>query len=195
MRQPGDETLAVRFYQKRVENEFLSSQEGRPVSEMRDFIRIEIPGNSLSIIDTLASDEHKKRFAMEWAQYHALSDKSQATVQGTALEDWPALTAAQAFDLKHFKFYTVEQVANASDQQIQSIGMLVGMAPFSFRDKAKAYLAAASDSSVVQKQAEELRIREQQMQDMKDQMRQLAERLEAAERRGPGRPRKEAEAA
>lgn len=188
MRNPGDENLAVRFYQRRIDNEYQSKEQGRPVSEMRDFIRIEIPGNALSIIDTLVNEDHIKRFPMEWAQYNALTDKSQAQMQGTALEDWPALTAAQAFDLKHYKFYTVEQIANASDQQIQSINMLVGMSPFAFRDKARAYLAAAADSSIVQKQAEDLRLRDQQLADMQEQIKRLSAMLEE---KGRGRPRKE----
>ena len=31
--------LAVRFYQREVQNEFLTQQEGRPISVMRDFVR------------------------------------------------------------------------------------------------------------------------------------------------------------
>jgi hypothetical protein len=181
-----DAVLAVRFYQREVENEYMTNEQGRPIKYMADFVRIEIPGNVLSIIDTFATDEHKKRFPFQWAQF--LNDKSEATdVQGTLLKDWNLLTSAQASELKHFKFYTVEQIANATDQQIQTIGMLVGMSPFSFRDKARAFLAAAKDSSVVMAQAEELRKRDQQIADLEAQIQRLAQAAESKR----GRPRKE----
>ncbi len=181
-----DAVLAVRFYQREVENEYLTNEEGRPIKYMADFVRIEIPGNVLSIIDTFATDIHKKRFPIQWAQF--LNDKSAETdVQGTLLRDWSLLTPAQATELRHFKFYTVEQIANATDQQIQTIGMLVGMSPFSFRDKARAFLAAAKDSSVVMAQAEEIRRRDQEIADLKEQMQRLIQTAEKPR----GRPRKE----
>lgn len=179
--------LAVRFYQKEVENEYLTTSEGRPIKYMADFIRIEIPGDMTSIIDTFVNEEHRKRFPIQWANYQ--NDKTaQVEAQGTLLKDWPLLTAAQASELRHFKFYTVEQIANASDQQIQGVGMIVGMSGFSFRDKAKAFLAAAKDSSVVMQQADELRKRDTEIEELKRQVAQLAQMAEA---RKPGRPRKD----
>lgn len=179
--------LAVRFYQREVENEYLTSAEGRPIKYMADFVRIEIPGDMTSIIDTFVNEEHRKRFPIQWAQFQ--NDKtSQVEAHGTLLKDWSLLTAAQASELKHFKFYTVEQVAAASDQQIQGIGMIVGMSGFAFRDKAKAFLAAAKDSSVVMQQADELRKRDTEIEELKRQVAQLAQMAEA---RKPGRPRKD----
>ena len=154
LEQDNSGPLAVRFYQKAITHEFRSMQEGRPVSEMRDFVRIEIPGNQLSVIDTFANDDHKQRFPIQWARYQ--NEKTDGDIQGTLLRDWPLLTAAQAIELKHYKYYTVEQVAESSDQQINAIGMMLGMSPHSFRDKAKAFLANAKDSAVVQAQADEL---------------------------------------
>lgn len=181
-----DAVLAVRFYQREVENEYMTNEQGRPIKYMADFVRIEIPGNVLSIIDTFATDEHKKRFPFQWAQF--LNDKTDQNVQGTLLRDWSLLTPAQSSELKHFKFYTVEQVANATDQQIQTIGMLVGMSPFSFRDKARAFLAAAKDSSVVMAQAEELRKRDQEIEDLRAELARVAQMASEPKR---GRPRKE----
>jgi hypothetical protein len=192
---PADAVLAVRFYKREVQNEFLTTAEGRPISYMADFVRIEIPGNMLSIIDTFANDDHKKRFPVQWAQYQ--NEQSDGDVQGTLLRDWPLLTAAQASELKHYKFYTVEQIASASDQQIQAIGMLVGMSPFAFREKAQAFLAQAKDSAVVMAQAEELRKRDQENADLREQLNRMAEQLaklsEAQERKGRKKETAEAE--
>jgi hypothetical protein len=189
------ESLAVRFYSKPMQNEFLSSREGRPIHYMADFVRIEIPGNSTSIIDTFVNESHKTRFPIEWAQY--LNEKTESDsieTQGTLIREWPLLTAAQATELRHFKFYTVEQIANASDSQIMSIGMAAGMAPYALRDKARAYLENAKDSALVQSQTEELRKREQEIADLKAQVERLAMVLEEQKPKR-GRPAKEDEKA
>ena len=173
--------LAVRFYSKELQNDFLTNKEGRPISYMADFVRIEIPGNQLSIIDTFVNNSHKAQFPTQWALY--LNEKADGNhnpdnVQGTLLRDWPLLNAAQATELKHFKFYTVEQVANASDQQLMAIGMTAGMSPLALRDKAQAFLENAKDSSFAQKQAEELNLRDQQIADLKAQMERMAKMME-----------------
>lgn len=188
-----DARLAVRFYQREVENEYLTTHEGRPIKYMADFVRIEVPGDMTSIIDTFANDDHKRRFPIHWAQYQ--NDKTADTpAQGTLLRDWSLLTPAQASEMRHFKFYTVEQIAEASDQQVSSLGMLVGMSPFALRDKARAFLAHAKDSGLVMAQAEELRKRDQQIVELQEQMQRLIAG-QGTDKRGPGRPKKEAEAA
>ena len=188
--QNPDSVLAVRFYQKEVQNDFQTQVQGRPIMEMRDFVRIEIPGNTLSIIDTFVNEDHKQRFPIHWARY--LNEKAEnavpSDIQGTSLKDWPLLNAAQAAELRHYKFYTVDQIAAASDLQLQTVGMLAGMDPMSLRDKAKAFLKLASDSSEVAKQDEELKKRDQQIQEMQAQIQELL----ANQKRGPGRPPKEA---
>jgi hypothetical protein len=174
--------LAVRFYSKEVQNDFLTNKEGRPISYMADFVRIEVPGNQTSIIETFVNNGHKARFPTQWAMY--LNEKADGNnnpdnVQGTILRDWPILSTAQATELKHFKFYTVEQVAAASDQQIMAIGMTAGMSPLALRDKAIAFLENAKDSSFAQRQSEELKLREQEIADLKEQMTRLAKMVEA----------------
>lgn len=168
--------LAVRFYSKEMQNDFLTNKEGRPISYMADFVRIEVPGNQTSIIDTFVNESHKARFPQQWSLYmnEKAAGSNDPSISGTLLRDWPILNAAQATELKHFKFYTVEQVAAASDQQIMAIGMIAGMSPLALRDKAIAYLAQAKDSSFAQKQAEELKLRDQQIEDLKTQMAELS---------------------
>ena len=170
-----DSRLNVKFYQKAINNEFKSALEGRPIMEMRDFIIIEVPGNNLSVIDTFAADEHKTRFPIQWARYQ--NEKTDGDVEGTLLHDWPILNAAVAAELKHFKFYTVEQVAAASDAQLNTLGMAAGMSPLALRDKAKAYLSGAKDTALVQQQADELRKRDDELAALKAQLAELASKM------------------
>ncbi len=187
--QNPDARLAVKFYQKEVKHEFNSQQEGRPIFYMADFIRIEVPGDRNTIIDTFVNEGHKQRFPIQWAQYqNTKAEGGSNDVQGTLLRDWPIITSAQAQEFKHFKFYTVEQIAAASDDQIQKIGMLAGMSPYSLRDKAKAYLSNAKDSALVQSQADELRKRDTEIEALKNQMSELMGTMNVPRR---GRPPKD----
>ena len=166
-----DSRLNVKFYQRAINNEFKSNLEGRPIMEMADFIIIEVPGDNLTVIDTFAVDEHKKRFPVQWARYQ--NEKTDGDIEGTLLHDWPILNAAVAAELKHFRFYTVEQIAEASDAQLNTLGMAAGMSPLSLRDKAKAFLSSAKGSALVQQQADELRKRDEELAAIKAQLAEL----------------------
>lgn len=167
-----DSRLNVKFYQKAIQNNFKTNLEGRPIMEMRDFILIEVPGNQTLTIDTFAADEDKKRFPIQWARYQ--NEKTEGEIEGTLLNDWPVLNSAIAAELKHFKFYTVEQIAEASDAQLNTLGMAAGMAPFTLRDKAKAFLSSAKDTALVQQQADELSKRDAIIARMEAQIAELA---------------------
>ena len=65
----ADARLAVNFYKKAVENVIKTEQEGRPIYEDRVFVRILVPGDAMSIIDTFAHEDHKKRFPMQWQHF------------------------------------------------------------------------------------------------------------------------------
>ncbi|MDD4971852.1 MAG: hypothetical protein PHT07_20700 [Paludibacter sp.] len=180
----------VRFYQKEVKHEFNTEKEGRPIYYMADFVRIEIPGNTFSIIDTFSHEGHKQQFPQQWARYQNEKKDLGDDVTGTMLSDWSILTAAQVRELKHYHFYTVEQVALASDAQINTITPIVGMSGFAFREKAQNYLKHAKDSAIVDAQSEELRKRDAEIEALKAQMNEL---MAAANEKKRGRPAKEPE--
>lgn len=181
----------VRFYQKEDLNNYETAQQGRPIYRMVDFVRIEIPGNQLSIIDTYANDDHKAAYPIQWARYqNEKKDLGEAQIDGTLLRDWSILTAAQVKELAHFHFYTVDQVSMASDEQISKITQIVGMSGHSFRDKAKAYLNVAKDSAHAMAQADELRKRDAEIEALKEQMQELLA-AKQAEQPKRGRPAQE----
>lgn len=167
-----DSRLNVKFYQRAIQNNFKTALEGRPIMEMADFILIEVPGNQTLTIDTFASDSDKDRFPVQWARYQ--NEKTDGDIEGTLLSDWPVLNTAVAAELKHFKFYTVEQIAQASDAQLGTLGMAAGMSPLTLRDKAKAFLSSAKDTALVQQQADELRKRDEELSAVKAQLAELA---------------------
>ena len=137
-----DSRLAVQFYKKAIKNEFKSEQEQRPIFEDFDFVKIWTPGDVLSIIDTYTREDHKRRFPLHWAAYKNNQDADTREI-GTPLTEWTKLSPAQAEELKALKFFTVEAVANASDAQLQSIGMVAGQSPYAFRESAQRFLRVA----------------------------------------------------
>ena len=153
--QGADSNLAVTFYKRSVKQEDASNEAGRPIFKEFDFIRIMVPGDNLSEIDTYANEGHKARFPRQWAHYMNKVGDHQDFV-GTPIEQWTLITRSQAEELRGLKFPTVESVANCSDQQMQRIGMVAGMSPHSFREKAKAFLNLANDSAEVAQREEEL---------------------------------------
>jgi len=159
--QGADSNLAVTFYKRSMKQEDESIAAGRPIFKEFDFIRIMVPGDNLSEIDTYANESHKARFPRQWAHYMNKVGDHQDFV-GTPIEQWPLVTRSQAEELRGLKFPTVESVANCSDSQMQRIGMVAGMSPHSFREKAKAFLNLANDSAeVAQREAELQALREE----------------------------------
>jgi len=153
--QGADARLAVQFYKKSMKQEDASNEAGRPIFKEFDFVRIMIPGDNLTEIDTYAQESHKQRFPRQWAHYQN-QVAGQEDVVGTPLDQWPQVTRSQAEELRGLKFYTVEAIADCSDQQLQRIGMVAGMSPHNFRLKAKAFLNLANDSAEVAQRESEL---------------------------------------
>ena len=150
----ADSRLAVQFYKRSVKQDIASDEAGRPIFKEFDFVRIMIPGDNLTEIDTYAQESHKQRFPRQWAHYQNQVSNHQDII-GTPLDQWPQVTRSQAEELRGLKFHTVESIADCSDQQLQRIGMVAGMSPHNFRLKAKAFLNLATDSAeVAQREAE-----------------------------------------
>lgn len=178
-----DSRLAVMFYSKPIQNEFQSAVQQRPIFEDREFVRIFVPGDTTTIIDTFVREEHKKKFPLQWAHYQNAHGGDSREI-GTPLAQWPRITQAQAEELRALKFFTVEGVANASDAQLQRIGMIAGTSPYNFRDDAMRFLKNALGQSVAKEaedkaaalEAELKKIRddyEKEMADMKAQIQAL----------------------
>lgn len=155
-----DARLAVQFYMKPVQNEFKTKAEGRPIFEEVEMVKITIPGNNLYNVEAYVAEDHKRRFPKQYAHFMNNRGAKEGSIVGTPLSHWPLLTPSQAEELRYFKFSVVEQIANASDQQIQAIGMLAGMTPYAFRERAQRFLSLAKDEAQTNSTAEALKAAE-----------------------------------
>ena len=167
-----DSVFAVRFFNRAIKQNYESEKQGRPIFADVPYVEISNPGDRLTIICVPVRPEHKRRWPRQWMAFEQGNSKDTRET-GTPLDQWPQLTAAQAEEFKALKFFTVEQIAGASDAQLQAIGMVGGSAPMQLREKAKAFLAFASGTALPQAQAAELAAAKQQMADMQAQLNAL----------------------
>lgn len=173
-----DDILHVVFFMRSEQNNFETEKQGRPIFYEIPYVRIQIPGNQLSIIETPAIADHKKRFPRQWAHFQNINTVAESVI-GTPVEQWPALTRSQAEELRAVKFFAVEQIANCSDQQLQTLGMNGPM----LRQKAIAFLASAKDTALAQSQAAELQRKDQEITDLKAMVQRLADKIEEKPKR------------
>ena len=151
----ADGRLAIKFYKYAELDKGATEIEGRQIFKEVDYIKIVVPGDNLTEIDRPVYDNDKTRFPIQWANYLNRTS-AEGKYEGTPLIEWQLISRSQAEQLRAAKFYTVESIANASDQQIQSIGMAAGMSPYSFREKAKKFLDSAKTAADFTHREEEL---------------------------------------
>jgi hypothetical protein len=144
------------------------------------FVRIMVPGDKTNIIEQPVREHHKERFIRQWLYFQSKNDDGQ--VIGTKLDQWNKdkpedFNDHQMAELQILKFQTVEQVATATDAQLQRIGM--GAA--GLRERARAYITQKNNSE----SSSELAKTRSELDELKAQMALLMSQ------RKPGRPRKE----
>jgi hypothetical protein len=131
-------------------------------------------------------DDHKERFPRQWLYYQMQQSEGAAAQIGTPLSQWnkdapDEINRDQIAELNILKFVTVEQLALASDAQLQR----VGMGGIGLRDRARLYLNRKNRNET----NAELEDTKKQLAELQAQMAALLNRDEEPKRRG--RPPKE----
>lgn len=122
-----DSMLHVEFYWKDPVNKWQSETQGKEVRGAKvPFVRIMRPGDPTSIIETAVRDDHKARWPQKWLAWQVregLLEGASNDVPGWKIEEWPVVKGEQVNELRYLRFSTVEQIAGASDSQIQRLGI------------------------------------------------------------------------
>lgn len=180
--------IAVGFGLMPVEDKGESAKQGRRVFIDREFFSAKVPGDKNTHSLRLATQQDRDRFPRAYA---AFQQRGLVPLQGTPLEEWPQVTRGQAMTLKAAGVHTVEAMAEVHDGHIDKLGANAR----ELKVKAKSYVALAKDTAEAQRLADENRKKDEEMAELRRQIADLASRLDVPEKRGPGRPRKDAEAA
>jgi hypothetical protein len=148
--------LSVLFFKKPLINPAKTAAEGREIYDDVIWIKKMIPGDALNIVERPIYEQDKMEFPMHWAHFMN-QHGSEEMLSGTPLSEWSLISRSQAEELRALKFHTIEQIAEASDLALQRMGMSAGMSPYTFRDKAKAFLSKSTTDAEALKRDEELK--------------------------------------
>lgn len=143
---PGDDSLWVTFESASHFNDVATREQGRPIFEMREYIRIIVPGDTSSIVQRPVRETDIERWPR---QYQAFKLGREQQV-GMPISEWNQVTRAQVDELRYFKIQTVEQLAAVSDATCQKFTGLNQL-----RDRAKVYLEQMrGEEPIIKMQAE-----------------------------------------
>lgn len=134
-----DDKLFVTFFKHPRKDEKKTLEEGRPMYNDEDYVRIMVPGDKDSIVVRPARDSDKQRFAKQFAAYEQGEGEHHT---GTPLKAWPMVTRGQVEELKFFGVHTVEQLADLADIHVQKF-MGIG----TLKEQAKAFIQQSKETA------------------------------------------------
>jgi len=137
------------------------------------FVRIMRPGDNTSIVFTAVRPDHKSRWPDKWLNWQMQEGLvgDGAEVPGWKLEEWTHLQPEQLRELKHMRFSVVEQVAGASDSQVQRLGI----GGYGLREEARKALQQKMGQGI----RDEIKKKDEEISDMKARMVRLESLLNA----------------
>lgn len=132
----------VEFFSEPVISENRSEAAGRPIFVDVEMVRIIVPGDARSIVTRRVTAQDKIEYERE---YKAFKKGETIASEGTPLEHWGIITRGMARQLKTVNVFTVEQLANLSDEQLSYTGVLGARV---LRKQAAAFLEHAKTGQV-----------------------------------------------
>ena len=114
----GEDGVFARFYDRAVKTSDVGDN-GLPVFANKTFVEIRTRDNS-DVFNQPATEEHQRRFPVEYSRY--LLEKKQVT-DGTPLNMFAFLTAAQFETCKTRGIFTVEVLAGIEDERAKALNL------------------------------------------------------------------------
>lgn len=90
------------------------------------YVRIMRPGDQTTILEVEVREDHKRRWPERWMYFQMQEGLIEMQkVPGWQIEEWPYLADKPQLmhELKYSRFQTVDQIAGASDSQVQKLGI------------------------------------------------------------------------
>jgi len=172
--------MAVFFHAVQVQNNFLTAQEKRPIFQERIFLKKLVPGDNTLTIDRPMREQDIEDYPVEWARFE---QKKEATVAGTPIEVWNAISETQKAEFKALNIFTIDQFAQLADIAGNKI-----MGFNDLREKARSFIAASQDSQMFDKIRAET---DKKLQAQDVEMAELRAMIAELTAKKSGRPKKE----
>lgn len=115
----AEENVVARFYDRTIKTADIDER-GLPIFKTICYCEIRIKDNTTEVFDQPASKDKIERFPLEYARYQ-LSKKQVET--GTLLEQFAFLTLSEIERCKHRGIFTVEALADLSDEHANELGL------------------------------------------------------------------------
>jgi hypothetical protein len=174
-----DAALLVQFYLHPVRQGGASERAGRDIYKDEEYVWIRFAGDRTKEIRRpvdLRGTNGAPPDPVRWPNAWAAFKNSQAQVQeGTPLEQFPALGTSTVLNFKAYNIHTVEQLASVSDAVIHNLGT----GATDLREKARVWLKAAQDTSLVTSLQSELKKRDMDIAALREQIAEIAKSKKA----------------
>jgi hypothetical protein len=172
------------FFIEPIPDDKATEESGAVRMREQEMVRIVVAGDMLNVATSPVTEELKVRFAI---QYEAWKQKRvELHIEGTPLKNWPMIPAIRIAEFNAVGVFSVENLSDVADTNLSRL--VDGRV---WREKAIAWLKSAKDNGAAAKYAAE---NERLRTDMTEMQKKIDELVaaQAEERRGPGRPRKDA---
>jgi len=169
----ADKKLLVIFYRDIQKNELKSTEQGRPIFDEIDVVKIMSPGQRDSFVGD-ATEQYQQRFPTQWARYKAGRDQGEGS--GTPLNMLPWMSMSAVAEFKALNCHTVEQLVGMPDSVSQRF-----MGHHQIKQRAQAYLDASKDAAPLMKLNAELEKRDDQLKQQAEVMAAMKARLDQLE--------------
>lgn len=158
-----------------------SEREGMAKYRVEERVHLIVAGDPFNVSARPVDEDIKNRFPEHYARW--LSSKQAKHIEGTPLKQWPLLTLVQIAEFEAANVFSVEMLAELADANVNRVpeGRI-------WREKAKAWLAQAKDGATATRLAAE----NERLREMIDNLEKRVADVEAAEKRSPGRPPRQA---
>lgn len=168
----GDDSgLYVEFYWREVKNEQKSLEQGVPVFESKEYVKIMAAGDKtknwdrpVRKVSNGSEISDLDRFPKQYAQF--LRQEEQV-LEGTPVLEWSQITRSDAAMLKSLGIHTIQQLASIGDHSLTFNGARM------YRDMAKTWLEKAGSEADSAKWAKEKSELQDQITALKNQMQGL----------------------
>lgn len=114
-----DRNVAARFYDKAVKTTEVNDN-GLPIFKNVTYVEIRLKDNNTEVFNQPANQDKIRRFPREYALYKMAKEQIK---EGTPLEQFAFLTAAEVATCKNRGVFTVEALAELSVEKVQSLSL------------------------------------------------------------------------
>ncbi len=164
----SEEGVIARFYDRVIKTDKLTD-DGLPKFKLVCFCEIRIKDNNSEVYDQQATKDKIRRFPKEYALYQMSKKKIK---EGTPLEQFAFLDAAEIETLKLRGIFTVENLAELSEQRAEELGLAKEKElAYKFVQQAKGNLSLAKWQKKEEEYLQKIKLLESRIEDLQQQIR------------------------